>query len=121
MTDLEREDERHPVELLAEEFSQRLRAGERPTVDEYASQHPGFAEDIRALFPAIKNIENAKNGSGSGVRLASGSAPDRLGDYRSIREVGRGGMGIVYEAEQTSLKRRVAVKVISGASLLSDT
>ena len=121
MTDLEREDERHPVELLAEEFSQRLRAGERPTVDEYASQHPGFAEDIRALFPAIKNIENAKDGSGSGVRLASGSAPDRLGDYRIIREVGRGGMGIVYEAEQTSLKRRVAVKVISGASLLSDT
>lgn len=46
--------------------------------------------------------------------------PALLGDYRLIREVGRGGMGIVYEAEQLSLARRVAVKMLPPSSWLSD-
>ncbi len=40
--------------------------------------------------------------------------PRQLGNYRLVREIGRGGMGIVYEAEQQSLRRRVAVKVMAG-------
>lgn len=46
-------------------------------------------------------------------------SPTRLGDFEVIREVGRGGMGIVYEAKQISLNRRVALKVLSGAVLSS--
>jgi serine/threonine protein kinase/WD40 repeat protein len=48
------------------------------------------------------------------------SIPQQLGDYRIIREIGRGGMGVVYEAEQVSLSRTIALKVLPGAALPDD-
>jgi serine/threonine protein kinase/tetratricopeptide (TPR) repeat protein len=107
------------VDDLAEEFARRLRAGERPTVEEYAARHPEQADEIREVLAAVEVMERHKPRPASPPTPAPAAAPERLGDYRILREIGRGGMGVVYEAEQVSLGRRVAVKVLP-AHLLSD-
>ncbi len=115
--------ERNAVEVLAEEFLSRCRKGENPTVSEYVERHPEHAEQIEELFPAMLLMERLKPHDTTGTlgpRPAGPSEPlERLGDFRIVREIGRGGMGIVYEAVQESLGRRVALKVLPPGSLSS--
>ncbi|MCA9047441.1 MAG: serine/threonine protein kinase, partial [Planctomycetaceae bacterium] len=106
---------RDPVELLADEFLKRHRNGEYPSLSEYTDRHPEHAEAIRELFPLLLDMERARSAPGDDDKVQSAPAdlPIRtLGDYRIVREIGRGGMGVVYEAEQVSLGRPVAVKVL---------
>src|SRR5262245_37404735 len=108
------------LEHLAQEFAQRSRLGERPSLQEYIERYPELAEDIRAHFPAPGELEQVKDNHQEQQPAAPPQPPlERLGDYRILREIGRGGMGIVYEAEQVSLGRRVALKILP-AQFLAD-
>src|SRR5262245_63963707 len=111
--------DRDPIEILADSFLVRFRRGERPSVEDYAAQHPELADEIRELLPALVMLEQDKpaimpeSGTNGGPdATASGSAPHQLGDYLILREIGRGGMGVVYESVQQSLGRHVALKVL---------
>src|SRR5688572_10549956 len=97
---------------LADEFLDRWRGGERPSPQEYAARHPDLADEILDLFPALLMIEDL-GGSLAGVprpsAVLAAAPPRQLGDYRILRQVGQGGMGVVYEAIQESLGRHVAL------------
>jgi serine/threonine protein kinase len=100
---------------LAEEFAERYRRGERPGLQEYADRLPEMADEIREMFPALVEVEQADGEARDDATRPRSPALPRLrqvGDFRILREVGHEGMGIIYEAEQVSLGRRVALKIL---------
>jgi serine/threonine protein kinase len=120
---------------ILDSFVDRLRHGERPSIREYAQRYPDHADEILELFPPIIEVEQAglvgqePHGSRAGREGSRGTGPlgepvrsdgptttsaplTLLGDYRILRAIGEGGMGVVYEAERVALRSRVALKVI---------
>ena len=105
---------RKTIEQLTEEFMDRLRRGDRPSISEYIGNNATLADEIRDVFPALAMLERLGSPPGdSGQLRASTPTLDQLGEYRILREVGRGGMGVVFEAVQEPLGRHVALKVLS--------
>jgi serine/threonine protein kinase/tetratricopeptide (TPR) repeat protein len=99
-----------------------LEAGRRPSREKWLEQHPEIAETLGDWFDIVEFVHSAAESgysSRSPVPSEDSLPPETaLGEYRLVREIARGGMAIVYEAEQVSLGRRVALKVLAGTAAL---
>jgi WD40 repeat protein/serine/threonine protein kinase len=98
---------------LADDFLRRYRAGENPSVEQYASSHPELADRIRALFPAVIVMEQPDAGTTYDFTPAAERVGAIIGRYKLLERIGEGGFGVVYMAEQQHpVRRKVALKVI---------
>jgi serine/threonine protein kinase/WD40 repeat protein len=111
---------------VVEAYREALRAGRRPDRQALRARYPELANALEECLDALEflhgaaqdlsepDLEQAREAASQvGLRV-----PESLGDFRLVRAIGRGGMGVVYEAEQVSLRRRVAVKVLPQAAIL---
>src|SRR5947199_9649028 len=93
-----------------EEYQALLEAGQRPDRADFLGRFPDLAETLTEAIDGLDFLHGAVGRPANGHPAADAlSTPDgrpltgQLGDFRILRQVGRGGMGIVYEAEQISL------------------
>jgi hypothetical protein len=89
---------------ILDAYLAELRAGKSPDRGELLAAHPALATQLEACLAGIEFVHRAAGPAADG--------PATLGEFEIVRELGRGSMGVVYEADQTSLRRRVALKVL---------
>lgn len=110
----------NPVDVLVEQYATLLRQGVTTSIDDFVNRHPQYASELKKILIAVDMVERAAlqssatetSGGPASFREFEKDVPKRFGDFEIVRELGRGGMGIVYVAKQHSLKRNVALKVL---------
>jgi serine/threonine protein kinase len=103
--------------LLDEELDEAKKEGRPPRIESLIQSHPQLAEKINDLLPTLLALQNLEKPSAQ-FGPTEAEQDGVLGDFRIRRQIGRGGMGVVYEAEQMSLRRTVALKVLPFAAVL---
>ncbi len=110
------------VRQALEEYQALWQAGGQPDRQEFLARHADIAPALAACLNGLALIQRVRPQSVWSAPEPPSAAEVPLGiplgDFRLLREVGRGGMGVVYEAEQLSLRRRVALKVLPFAAAL---
>ncbi len=119
-------EDRDRLTQLLDDYLISLERGEPVSAEQLATQHPDLADILKVYLRNLHDLYGLAANVAEETDLASSSTSPtgsphrgmRLDDYELLRELGRGGMGIVYEAQQTSLSRRVAIKLLPMAGLL---
>lgn len=93
---------------VSREVTAAFLRGDRPSLADWQRRYPDLAQELEELFQKTVRLRMESESAS----LETTATPRELGDYRIIREIGRGGMGVVYEAIQRSLGRRVALKIL---------
>src|SRR5260221_5370848 len=97
---------------VVQEYLTELEAGRRPDRGEFAARVRELAAQLGPYLDALNAVHAAAQLLAPPTPPLAEFASEPLGDFRIVREIGRGGMGVVYEAVQMSLGRRVALKVL---------
>lgn len=105
---------------LGEEFLAAQRRGEKPQIASYVAQHPQIANELRELLQTMQMMEALPEDNPAMPDPLAEMKGRQLGDYQLVRLIGKGGMGVVYEAKQLSLQRHVAIKVLRDSSVLGE-
>ena len=109
------------IDRVIADYMRRLDRGESVDRDEWIGAYPELADELRAYFDDLDEVEQFAGSTlgwgGAPVESADlpnadAAAPAQLADYALIRELGRGGMGVVYLARQAGLNRLVCVKLL---------
>ncbi|MBK7644599.1 MAG: protein kinase [Planctomycetes bacterium] len=105
----------HPesMEQAFELYLEERRLGGSGDPSQFAARFPELGPDLASAIRALAALEAVTREPGRGA------VPDRVGPFRVLREIGRGGMGVVLEAIEEQLGRRVALKVIPPEFLAS--
>jgi len=85
----------------------------------FLAEYPEIAKELEDCIEGLELVRSAAEALPSSKEDAEPLPPSAvIGDFQILREIGRGGMGVVFEAEQRSLGRRVALKVLPFAAAL---
>lgn len=113
-------DSHDTLDELISDYLEKAQSGTAPSPEAYAAAHPAFAAELRASLPLVLEME-CVGASHDAPDASEVPVPDFSGtDFRIVRKIGSGGMGVVYEALQVSLNRKVALKMLSPARLVED-